>query len=48
VLLHDGGDISVDVATSLANDWYFRISTFILAALKYTILAQVLLSLMVD
>ena len=42
------GLISVDIATSLANYWYFHIPNFILAALMYTMLARVLLSLMVD
>jgi uncharacterized protein YggT (Ycf19 family) len=38
----------VDIATSIATYWYFHIPNFILAALMYTMLARVLLSLMVD
>jgi hypothetical protein len=38
----------VNLATSLASHWYFHIPNFILAALMYTMLARVLLSLMVD
>ena len=38
----------MDIATSLTNYWYFHIPNFVLAALMYTMLARVLLSLMVD
>jgi uncharacterized protein YggT (Ycf19 family) len=38
----------VDIAASIATYWYFHIPNFILAALMYTMLARVLLSLMVD
>jgi len=50
VLLHEElqGDISVDIATSLASYWYYHIPNFILAALMYTMLARVLLSFIVD
>jgi YggT family protein len=48
--LHDAlqGDISVNIATSLASYWYYHIPNFLLAALMYTMLARVLLSFMVD
>jgi hypothetical protein len=38
----------VNLSTSLASHWYFHIPNFVLAALMYTMLARVLLSLMVD
>lgn len=38
----------MDIATSFASYWYFHIPNFILAALMYTMLGRVLLSLMVD
>lgn len=38
----------MDIAASIATYWYFHIPNFILAALMYTMLARVLLSLMVD
>jgi uncharacterized protein YggT (Ycf19 family) len=42
------GNTSVDIAASIATYWYFHIPNFILAALMYTMLARVVLSLMVD
>ena len=38
----------MEISTTLASYWYFHILNFVLAALMYTMLARVLLSLMVD
>ncbi len=38
----------MDISSTFVNYWYFHIPNFILAALMYTMLARVLLSLMVD